>query len=135
MSKSNFTEVETLKYFLTNGVMAARPTAWFASLHTADPGDTGAAEVAGAGYSNYARVAVTFAAPTSVDAGPSTTSNTAALSYPALSGTGVTVTHCAVYDALTAGNMLYAGPLDVAKALVAGEVLSFAAGELKPTEA
>ena len=134
MSKSNFAEVETLKYLLTNGAMGTRPTAWFVSLHTADPTDAGGSEVTGAGYTNYARVAVTFAAPTSVDSGPSTTTNTTAVTFPALTGTGVSFSHYGIYSASTGGNLLYKGALGLPKTLAATEVASFAIGEILVTE-
>ena len=130
MSKSNYAEVESLKYFLTAGAMATRPTGWWISLHTADPTDAGGSEVTGAGYSNYARIATTFAAPTLVNAGPSTTANAAIVTFAALAGTGVTVTHFAVNDALTLGNPLYIGQLGLPKVLAAGDVPAFAIGDL-----
>lgn len=135
MSKSNYAEVETLKYLLTIGSMGTRPTAWYVALHTADPADGGGSEVTGAGYTNYARRTVTFAAPTSVDVGASTTTNTVAVAFAALTGTGVTVSHYSIYDALTAGNLLYSGALGLAKTLAATEVASFAIGEIIITEA
>jgi hypothetical protein len=135
MSNSNAVEVDILTYYFTAGAPMTRPTAWYLSLHTDDPGDTGANEVTtAAAYTNYARKSVTFAAPTSVDVGPSTTSNTGAVSFPALSGTGATVTHVGIWTALTGGTLLRVGALAVAKTVAAGEVLSFAIGEVILTE-
>ena len=134
MSKSNYAEVEVLKYLLTTGTMGARPTAWFVGLHTTDPADAGGGEVSGAGYSNYARQPTTFAAPTLVDVGPSTTANTTAVAFPALSGSGVTAAVFANNDALSGGNMLNSNALGLAKQLVAADIVAFAIGDLLCSE-
>lgn len=72
---------------------------WF-SLHTADPGTTGANEVVGG---NYARVQATFPAAAS---GASTTAG-ATHNVPA----GTTVTHFGRWSAETAGQFYTGGPL------------------------
>lgn len=80
------------------------PTTVYCSLHTADPGLTGANEVAGG---SYARQAVTFTAAAS-----SHTDNSALLSFtsmPAIAAPGVLF--AGVWDASSAGNFLAGGPL------------------------
>lgn len=71
----------------------------FLSLHTADPGTTGASEVSG-GSPAYARMAVTWSAPTN---GVITASVT--FDVPA----GTTVAYVGVWSAATAGTFLDKG--------------------------
>jgi len=76
----------------------------YASLHTADPGLTGASEVTGG---SYARQAVTLTAAAS-----SSTNNSAQLSFtsmPAVAAPGVI--YGGIWDASSAGNFLVGGPL------------------------
>lgn len=68
------------------------------SLHTADPGTTGASEVTG-GSPAYARKAATWGAGT---AGDGVVTVTVTFDVPG----GVTVTHVGVWNALTAGTFL-----------------------------
>lgn len=75
-------------------------TATRISLHTADPGTTGASEVTGG---TYARVATTWGAPTN---GSSTGSQTT-LNVPA----ATTVTHWGLWTAATGGVFHYGGAL------------------------
>lgn len=81
-----------------NGVKNA---ANFISLHTGDPGITGASEVSGG---TYARVATTW--PTSASNG-SVTGTAATINVPA----STTITHWGLWTAGTAGTFYYGGPL------------------------
>lgn len=76
-------------------VSYAEAAVWV-SLHTADPGDTGANEVSGG---SYARIAVTFNAAA---AGSMDSSSTPVINVPA----GTTITHLGLWDAETVGNWL-----------------------------
>jgi len=91
----------------------------YISLHTADPGDSGASEVTGG---SYARLAGSFGAA----AGRAITNDSAILftSMPA-----VTVTHLGVWDASTAGNFLFRGTLTASQALNSGDSANLAIGE------
>lgn len=108
------------------------PASIYVSLHTGDPGLTGADEVTEA---SYARVAVTRA--TGAFDAPSTSStnrqsaNSAAITFPAPTGTWGTCTHLGVWDAATDGNFLYAAALDTNRSPVADDnAPSFAIGAL-----
>jgi hypothetical protein len=63
------------------------------SLHTADPGDTGASEVAGG---SYAREAVTWAA---ASGGPKAITNTPVFQVPS----STTITHFGLWSAVSGG--------------------------------
>lgn len=86
-------------------------SATWISLHTADPGDTGASEVGGG---SYARVQVNQDGTTSPfwnDAATSSMDNNGAITFPE-GGGDANVTHFGIYDASTAGNFLRGGALD-----------------------
>ena len=121
MSFSNHAENLVLDWLLTNGT-ATRPTAWYVGLFTSDPtdADTGT-EVSGG---SYARTAVTF----SVTGNAAT--NTAGVEFPAATATWGTVSHIAIYDASTGGNMLFHTALDIAKAITDGDVFRIPTGDL-----
>ena len=121
MSFSNHAENLVLDWLLTNGT-ATRPTAWYVGLFTSDPtdADTGT-EVSGG---SYARTAVTF----SVTGNAAT--NTAAVEFPAATASWGTVSHIAIYDASTGGNMLFHTALDTAKAITDGDVFRIPTGDL-----
>ena len=72
--------------------------ACYASLHSANPGDTGASEISG-GSPAYARIAITWNAAAG---GAIDSLNTPVLNVPA----GTTVSFVGFWDAATAGNWL-----------------------------
>lgn len=121
MSFSNHAENLVLDWLLTNGT-ATRPTAWYVGLFTSDPtdADTGT-EVSGG---SYARTAVTF----SVTGNAAT--NTGGVEFPAATASWGTVSHIAVYDASTSGNMLFHTALDTAKVITDGDVFRIPTGDL-----
>lgn len=97
----------------------------YASLHTADPGLTGANEVTGG---SYARVAITLDAPSG---GVSANSNL--LEFTGMPG--VTVTHVGVFDAATAGNFIYGDVLSNGSQVVnAGGTFQIPIGDLDLVE-
>jgi len=104
----------------------------YVSLHTADPGTTGASEVNSGTHTWYARVAVTRA--TGSWAAPSTngsarrTSNSGTVTFAAPT-TSVSVTHMGIWDATTTGNFLWGGALGTTRNLANGDSApSFAIG-------
>ena len=121
MSFSNNAENLLLNWVLTNG-SATRPTAWYVGLFTSDPtdADTGT-EVSGG---SYARTAVTF----SVTGNAAT--NTAGVEFPAATANWGTVSHLAVYDASTGGNMIFHSALTTAKTITDGDVFRIPTGDL-----
>ena len=116
------------------------PTTLHVGLLTAAPGEAGGGtEVSGG---SYARVAVAAslanwagtqaAASTTASTGSSgTTSNNGAITFPAPTASWGSVTHFAIYDAATAGNMLFYGSLGTAKTVNNGDAApSFLASSL-----
>lgn len=94
-----FTTAQTLGF--------TEPAAVYVALLTTAPTDdtgTGLVEVSGGAY---ARQAATFGSVNNAD--PSTTANTAAVTFPQSTASWGTVVAFALYDAATAGNLLYWG--------------------------
>ena len=124
MSFTNDLETRVLQWALTTG-SPTRPTAWYVGLFTAAPGEAGGGtEVAG---NAYVREAVTFTVS------GNTASNDAAIEWPTATGSWGTVTHVAVFDASTSGNMLAYAALTAAKTISTGDVLRIPLGDLDVT--
>lgn len=111
-----------------------KPTVLGVGLFTAAPSDAGGGtEVTGNGYSRATLnpADANWAAPS---AGNGVTSNSSAISFATPTGAGWgTVTHFAVFDAASAGNMLFWGSLTTSKTINAGDTVSFATGQLQVT--
>jgi hypothetical protein len=96
-------------------------------LSTADPGDsgTGLSEPSGDGY---ARVSTAAADWNSASGGSLDNANV--IEFPQATGSWGTITHFALFDASTGGNMLAHGSLTQSKMIASGDTARFAAGDL-----
>jgi len=96
----------------------------YLGLSTADPTDdaSGLAEPSGNGYARQS-IAFNAAASRKVE-------NTALVTFPQASGSWGTITHWALFDAVSAGNMLAHGSLVTSKSVVSGNTPSVAANEV-----
>ena len=96
-------------------------------LSTANPGDDGAglSEPSGNGY---ARVSASAADWNSASGG--SLDNVNAIEFPQATGSWGTITHFALFDASTGGNMLAHGSLTQSKAIASGDTARFSAGDL-----
>ena len=111
--------------------MPTPPTALYVALYNGDPTDagTGGTEVT-TSVRAAGRVAATYSAPS----GKSMT-NSAAVSFGNSASAVASVTHFAVFDAATGGNMLGSNALQSgAGAVAAGSLVSYAAGALTWTQ-
>lgn len=146
---SDFAENKLIDWFFRGqaigitGASAAAgtgPTTLYVALLTAAPSDTGGGtEVSGG---SYARVAVTSsmanwagtqsAGSTTASSGTSgTTSNNNAITFPAPTANWGVVTHAAIYDASTGGNLVTYMALTVSKTINNGDAApSYAAAAL-----
>lgn len=97
----------------------------YAALLTAFTDDTTYTEVSG---SNYGRTSASFAA-----ASAGATSNSSAITSPTASGSWGTVTHVAIFDASTSGNLLWRGALDNTRSITTGKNLKFNTSALAVT--
>lgn len=125
MNISNYLETALLNAVFRNTPYTS-PAKVYIALYTADPTDedTGT-EVSGGGY---ARQEIEFSAPTQV-AGKGTIENTEDIVFPIASGDWGNVTHVGVRDAATGGNLLYFGPLENPRMILANDRARFHAGE------
>jgi len=140
--KSDYLENKYIDFLLRAQTFTA-PTTVYVALFTATPSDTGGGtEVTGG---SYARVAVTSslanwagtqsAGSTVASSGTGgQTSNNNAINFPTPTASWGTVTSFGLYDASTAGNLLYFGNLTSSQTISTGNTVSFPAGSLTITE-
>ena len=98
-----------------------KPTVLAVALYTAAPGEAGGGtEVSGGAYARVQRdpLDANWAAASLTDG---LTDNAAALTFPAPTANWGVITHCAILDATTAGNMLLYGALTAAKTVNNGD--------------
>lgn len=133
MAASTYAANAILDCYL-RGVAPTVPTTVYVSLHTADPGNTGANEVSLVNWPAYVRkdAADGGALTAAFDAASAkATENAHALLWPANDGAApVTVTHFAIWTAATAGECLFYGALATSKTLNATDELVIYADEL-----
>ncbi len=94
----------TYSTYFKNAALDAVVGDAFVSLHTGDPGGTGAKEVSG-GSPAYSRQSITFA---SASGGSKVALNSPVLDIPA----GTTITHAGFWDAVKSGNFLGGTDID-----------------------
>lgn len=122
-SISDFLEDELIDHVFDTG--AYTPPTVYVALSTTEPADDGSN--VSEPSDGYARVA-----HSSWDAASSRlTENTGVITFPQASGDWGTITHYALYDALTDGDMLGAGALSVSKNVVSGNTPTIADGEIE----
>jgi hypothetical protein len=130
-SFGNYLELELLDHVFGCGARNyTPPTNIYVALSTADPTNTGAgiAEPVGGSYARVSTITADWAV-----AAAGALSNANPITFPEATGDWGTITHFALFDALTGGNMLAHGALTVAKAIGIGDTAKFAAGDLDVT--
>lgn len=122
MSFSDYLENELLDHVF-GGASYSAPATVYVGLFTAAPSDAGGGtEVSGG---SYARTACTFGTAAS-----GTIANSANCEFPTATASWGTVTHMAIFDAASAGNMLAWSALTSSKAVDTNDLLRFSAGQL-----
>jgi hypothetical protein len=130
-SKSDFLELELLDHVLGNAAYSA-PATVYVGLYTAAPTDAGGGtEVTGG---SYARVAVTNNATNWPAAAAGAKSNGTAITFPTATASWGTVLAFGIFDAVSAGNLLYWADLTVSKTVGDGDTAEFAIGDIDITE-
>jgi hypothetical protein len=109
-------------------ILTPLTTTAYVSLHTADPGDTGANELSGGAYARLGPV--TFA---NAGSNPTVASNSSVLTYAAATAAWGMITHFGVWDAATVGNFRGSGALTTPKTVNSGDTARFAANALTIT--
>jgi len=122
---SNYLENAIINAVLRNTTYTS-PATVYVGLFTNDPTDADSGtEVSGG---SYARTSVTFGAPSN---GVST--NSADVTFPTATASWGEVTHVGLYDASTAGNLLFHTGLDTAKTIDSGDIFKITSGNLSVT--
>jgi len=125
---SNYMEDKIVEHFLRNNPTSS-PTTVYLALFESDPGeDNSGTETAFSGYSRQS------SEWTAIDAGGQT-ANTNTITFPpnGNASAAVAITHAALYDAATNGNLLLKGTLATPKTLQTGDVLAFGVNALTLT--
>lgn len=122
---SNYLEEKLVDHVVRN-VAYTSPTTVYVALFTAvtDAEAGTGTEVSGG---SYARVPVTFGA----QATPGVTDNSATVTFPQATASWGTITHAALFDALSGGNPLsIIKALAVSKTVASGDTFRFLAGDI-----
>ncbi len=121
---SNYLENKILDHVLT-ATAYSQPSTRYLALFTANTGletNSPTSEISGG---SYARQAVTFAAASS---GSSATNAT--VTFPAASANWGTITHVAIMDAVSSGNVLFWGAVTTSKTIESGDTFQVTSGNL-----
>lgn len=119
---SNYLENKLLDHVL-KGTVYTPPTTLYVALFTTDPTDAGTGtEVSGGAY---ARKVVTFSVAVN-----GAISNNADVTFDVATANWGTITHCGIYDALSAGNLLFHGALTASKSINIDDQLKISSGSL-----
>lgn len=120
MPASTYAANALLNHFL-RGVAAAVPARLYVSLHTANPGNTGTAEVATAAWPAYTRLDAALGGAVGTGftaaAGKACTNAKELLYAPHNGAASITVTHFAIWTDPLAGDMVFQGALTAPKML------------------
>ena len=109
------------------GSAYTQPTNIFVALSTTNPTDSGSG-ITEPSSGSYARKSTAGSDWGTASGG--TLDNANAITFVEATGSWGTLTHFALYDHLTAGNMLSHGALSSSKTIESGDTASFAAGDL-----
>ena len=124
-SFSNHLEVELLDHVFSKG--SYTPPTMYVALSTADPLDDGSglAEPSGDGYARVQTAGTDWNAALggAID-------NSNAITFNEATGAWGNITHFALFDAASGGNMLLSGALGMSKTFSSGDTATFAAGDL-----
>jgi hypothetical protein len=119
---SDYLENKLLDHVLKNTAYTP-PEKVYLALFTSDPTDAGTGtEVSGGAYT---RQEIAFGAASS-----GTSSTTADIAFPVATANWGNVTHIGIYDAATAGNLLFHGPLEIVDTILERKQVVFAEGDL-----
>jgi len=126
MSFSDTFETHVLNYVFTV-TSVTRPTAWYLALFTSNPADDASGTEVSTSGTAYARQTAAFTVS------GDTASNSAAIEFPTATASFGTVSHVAVFDAETSGNLIAYAALTSSKAIDTGDVFRVPDGDLDIT--
>ena len=111
--------------YLMRGVAGTAPSAWYVALFTDDPAESISNEV---DVAEYVRKSVTFGAALG-----GVVRNAADVTWDETTEDWGTITHYAIFDAATDGNLLVSGTLDTDVIADTGTTLTLGAGTVEVT--
>jgi hypothetical protein len=122
---STYLADKLLDHYL-DGTAYTAPTAYVGLYTTAPtmPAGTGGVEVSGGSYARVALTGLMGAASAGSKA------NSSAINFATASASWGTVTAVGIFDAVTAGNLLEAGPLTASKTVGSGDTFQLPIGDL-----
>jgi hypothetical protein len=124
MPFTSYTDNKLIDHLLGSGTYT-KPASKYVALYVGDPAGSGT-EISTSGTA-YVRQSGSF----SVSGGTAT--NSGNIEYPAATAAWGTITHVAIFDASTSGNMLVSAALSSAKTIGTGDVLRIPTGQLSVT--
>jgi len=132
---SDYLESGILEHTL-RGSSLPTPSTIYIALFTTDPTDAATGnEVADSGYlrqdaAKGGTIDSGWSSPVA-SADGTMSSNAKLIQFPPIADGSVTISHYAIFDSLTGGNMLYHAPFTVAKTLEINDVLSIDVGGIE----
>lgn len=133
-SMTDVFEKKVLDFIFRNTSMGLDGTNVWVGLFTAAPSDSAAGtEVSGGSYARVA-VARTGAGWNAATGTLALTDNTNAVTFPVATANWGTITHFGIFDASTAGNLMYWANVDTSKVVNTNDTASFAAGAIDITQ-
>lgn len=125
---SDYLENALIEHIFRN-TSYTRPANIYVALFTAAPSDSGGGtEVSGGSYARQAIATGASSGWAAVSGGA--TENSATLTFPTATANWGTITHVGLFDASSAGNLLFHGALTASKTINSGDIFRFNAGDL-----
>ena len=121
---SDYLENKVLDHVLGNSAFT-QPGTLYVGLWTADDGLEAGTQTNEVSGGSYARATMAFGA-----AATGSSSNTGTVTFTTATGNWGTITHVAVMDAATAGNVLFHGAVTTSKTIENGDTFQVSAGNL-----
>jgi hypothetical protein len=125
-------EANRILDFKFGGGSYTPPATVYIALFTAAPTVAGGGTEAAGG--SYARVAVTNDATNFPNAASGAKSNALAVTFPQATASWGVISHAAIFDALSGGNMLDFAALDAPKVVANGDTFSLPIGSVRISE-
>lgn len=125
MAFTNYLENKVMAYVWSGTAFSSPSGSLYVGLFTSAPGEGGGGtEVSGNGYSRKQATLTTSG---------NASTNSGAVEFDTATGTWGTITHVAIFDASTSGNMLAYAALASAKTIASGDVFRIPSGDLDIT--
>ena len=122
---SDYSEDGVFDHLLRNSALTSPVTVYAALFTDSVDDDASGTEVTGG---SYAREAITFGAPSNGSG-----SNSGAITFTTATAGWGTVTHMAIFDHVSAGNLIFWGALAVSRAVLDGDIALFPISALTVT--